>query len=60
MAGHSGSVPPANEIIKKLGENRVIRLVFNLNAHEWAQLVLDQQTRFITLTDIWQCSGTWK
>ena len=31
MAGHGGSVPPANEIIK-VGENRVIRVVFNPNA----------------------------
>ena len=31
MAGHGGSVPPANEIIKA-GESRVIQVIFNPNA----------------------------
>lgn len=48
MAGHGGSVPPANEIIK-VGENRVIRVVFNPNAHGPAGV--GPIDRFITLTD---------
>ena len=49
MAGHGGSVPPANEIIKA-GESRVIRVVFDPNAHGPAGV--GPIDRFITLTDI--------
>ena len=48
MAGHGGSVPPANETIKA-GESRVIRVVFNPNAHGPAGV--GPTNRFITLTD---------
>lgn len=48
MAGHGGSVPPANEVIKA-GDSRVIRVVFNPNAHGPAGV--GPIDRFITLTD---------
>lgn len=48
MAGHGGSVPPANEIIKA-GESRIIRVVFNPNAHGPAGV--GPIDRFIDLTD---------
>ncbi len=48
MAGHGSSVPPANEIIK-VGESRIIRVVFNPNAHGPAGV--GPIDRFITLTD---------
>ncbi|MEK7669202.1 MAG: DUF1573 domain-containing protein [Patescibacteria group bacterium] len=48
MAGHGGSVPPANEIIK-VGESRIIRVVFNPNAHGPAGV--GPIDRFITITD---------
>ena len=49
MAGHGGSVPPANEIIKA-GDSRIIRVVFNPNAHGPAGV--GPIDRFITLTDV--------
>ena len=48
MAGHGGAVPPANEIIKT-GENRIIRVIFNPNAHGPAGV--GKIDRFIILTD---------
>jgi len=48
MPGHSGFVPPANEIIKA-GESRVIRVVYDPNAHGPAGVgAID---RFVSLTD---------
>ena len=48
MVGHGGSVPPANEIIKT-GESRIIRVVFDPNAHGPAGV--GPIDRYITLTD---------
>ncbi|MBI5470556.1 DUF1573 domain-containing protein [Candidatus Kaiserbacteria bacterium] len=48
MPGHGGPVPPANEIIKA-GESRIIRVVYDPNAHGPAGV--GQIDRFITLTD---------
>lgn len=47
MAGH-GAAPSINEVIK-IGENRIIRVVFDPNAHGPAGVGLID--RFITLTD---------
>jgi hypothetical protein len=47
MAG-MGYVPPANEIIKA-GDNRIIRVVYDPNAHGPAGV--GQIDRFVTLTD---------
>ena len=43
-----GYVPPANEIIKA-GESRIIRIVYDPNAHGPAGV--GQIDRFVTLTD---------
>lgn len=48
MPGHSGMVPPANELIKA-GESRTIRIVYDPNAHGPAGV--GQIDRFVTLTD---------
>ena len=48
MVGHGGSVPPADELIKA-GENRIIRVVFDPNAHGPAGV--GKIDRFIILTD---------
>ena len=48
MVGHGGSVPPANELMKA-GESRIIRVIFDPNAHGPAGV--GKITRFITLTD---------
>lgn len=48
MAGHGDSVPPANEIIKA-GESRIIRVIFDPNAH--GPVGVGPIDRFITLTD---------
>lgn len=48
MPGHGGAVPPANETIKA-GENRIIRVVYNPNAHGPAGV--GRIDRTITLTD---------
>ena len=44
-----GSVPPADEIIK-VGENRIIKVVYDPNAHGPAGV--GQINRFISLTDL--------
>ncbi len=48
MPGHGGAVPPANELIKA-GESRIIRVVYDPNAHGPAGV--GQVDRFIMLTD---------
>lgn len=48
MPGHSGYVPLANELIKA-GESRVIRVVYDPNAHGPAGV--GPIDRFVTLTD---------
>ncbi|MDO8575566.1 MAG: DUF1573 domain-containing protein [bacterium] len=48
MPGHGGPVPPANEVIKAR-ESRIIRVVYNPNAHGPAGV--GKIDRFITLTD---------
>jgi len=48
MVGHGGTVPKANEIIKA-GESRVIRVVYDPNAHGPAGV--GRIDRFVTLTD---------
>ncbi|MFA6272911.1 MAG: DUF1573 domain-containing protein [Candidatus Paceibacterota bacterium] len=48
MSGHGGFVPPANEIIGA-GESRIIRVVFDPNAHGPAGV--GSINRYITLTD---------
>jgi len=48
MAGHGGAVPPANELINA-GESRIIRVVYDPNAHGPAGV--GKIDRFITLTD---------
>lgn len=48
MVGHGGSVPPVNEIIKA-GESRIVRVVFDPNAHGPAGV--GKIDRFVTLTD---------
>ena len=48
MPGHGGTVPPANETVKA-GESRMIRVVYDPNAHGPAGV--GQIDRFITLTD---------
>ncbi len=47
MPGH-GAVPPANEVIKA-GESRIIRVVYDPNAHGPAGV--GKINRFVTLTD---------
>ncbi|OHA21676.1 MAG: hypothetical protein A2849_02125 [Candidatus Taylorbacteria bacterium RIFCSPHIGHO2_01_FULL_51_15] len=48
MPGHGGAVPPANEIVK-VGESRVIKVVYDPNAHGPAGL--GSIDRFVTLTN---------
>ncbi|MCR4274689.1 MAG: DUF1573 domain-containing protein [Candidatus Campbellbacteria bacterium] len=48
MPGHGGAVPPANEIIPA-GESRIIRVVYDPNAHGPAGV--GKIDRFITITD---------
>ncbi|MBI5457844.1 DUF1573 domain-containing protein [Candidatus Kaiserbacteria bacterium] len=48
MPGHGGPVPPANELVKA-GESRIIRVVYDPNAHGPAGV--GQVDRFITLAD---------
>jgi hypothetical protein len=48
MVGHGGSVPPVNETIGA-GESRIVRVVFDPNAHGPAGV--GKIDRFITLTD---------
>ena len=48
MAGHGGAVPPANELVKA-GESRIIRVVYDPNAHGPAGI--GQIDRFVALTD---------
>jgi len=48
MAGHGGAVPPANDVIRA-GENRIIRVVYDPNAHGPAGV--GQIERFVMLTD---------
>lgn len=48
MPGHGGNVPPANETIKA-GETKIIRVIYNPNAHGPAGVgTID---RFVILTD---------
>ena len=48
MPGHGGAVPPTNELIKA-GESRIVRIVYDPNAHGPAGV--GRIDRFITLTD---------
>lgn len=48
MPGHGGPVPPANELVKA-GESRIVRVVYDPNAHGPAGV--GRIDRFVTLTD---------